>query len=66
MIVLEITIYILALFSLSNAAYHTYNLLKILFLQLLPCQNLKKKYQIGDSDWIVVTGGTDGIGKGYC
>lgn len=62
----EVIIYLLALSSLCHVVYHAYSILKILLLQLLPCQNLKKKYKINESDWVVVTGGTDGIGKGYC
>lgn len=34
--------------------------------QILPCQELSRKYGGKNDVWAVVTGATDGIGKGFC
>jgi 17beta-estradiol 17-dehydrogenase / very-long-chain 3-oxoacyl-CoA reductase len=39
-------------------------LLRTLFYIVKPATNLKKKY--GEGSWAVVTGASDGIGRGFC
>lgn len=39
-------------------------LLRAIFRMIWPAPNLTKRY--GDGSWAVVTGASDGIGRGFC
>lgn len=39
-------------------------MIQAIFMHLKPMKDLKKTY--GDNSWAVVTGGSDGIGFGFC
>lgn len=50
--------------GLATIAYFVFQVLKEIYKCLQPFPDLQKRY--GKGCWAVVTGATDGIGKGYC
>lgn len=57
-------IYFLAVIGAIVFAVFIAKLLWVLVKMILPEKNYIERY--GDNSWVVVTGGSDGIGLGFC
>ena len=56
--------YLLALIGVLKIILPIYNIILTIFYHLKPLKSLTQRY--GEKTWAVITGGTDGIGFGFC
>lgn len=57
-------IYFLAVIGAISFAVFIAKLLWVLVKMILPNKNYGSRY--GENSWVIVTGGSDGIGLGFC